>query len=385
MMAARKIKVLFLIDRLMPGGTEKQLLELSERLSRDNFVPVIGFLERTDYEESLNLSTPTVNLAQHAPRFMKAVKLVHRLRNYIKDEEIDIVQTFFEDSAILGAVAVRSMRKRPYLIGTRRNLYHWIREEPWIFRAYRISGRLADSIIVNSYSVAEKCKELEGVNEDKIVVIQNGIDLSQYQGMSKEVARNILGIQSSGPVIGVIGNWRPVKGQADFLRAASNIQHQCPAATFVLAGYGPQRHELQDLAMSLGIGKRCKFIEGCTNSPTLVASLDVAVQPSRSESFSNVLIEYMAAGRPVVATRVGDAERIVDHGIDGLLVQPGNPFQLGAAILELCEDEEMAAQLGRSASNKIAARWSMEKLVDEHAALYTQVFARERVGHVRTT
>jgi glycosyltransferase involved in cell wall biosynthesis/O-antigen/teichoic acid export membrane protein len=376
---ADKIRILLLIDRLLPGGTEKQLLALAERLPRDSFEPVIGVLVKTAYQESLSLSTQIVSFEQHGARFLKTFKLIRQLRKYIEKEKFDIVQTHFEDSSILGAIATRLIRQRPCLIGTRRNLYHWIREQPWIFKVYKLAGRFADVILANSYSVADRCRVLESAGKDKVVVIQNGIDIRSYRGASKEAARERLGIHSAGPVIGVIGNWRPVKGQVDFLRAAPSVLRQCPGATFVLAGFGPQKRELQKMAEDLGISERSIFIEGCMDSLLLVSALDIAVQPSLSESFSNVLIEYMAAGHPVVATRVGDAERIIDHGKDGLLVDPGNSAQLGAAIVELCQNGERAAQLGKSAQSKVAARWSMENLIEEHIALYKRMVATMKV------
>lgn len=379
-MTVGKIRILLLIDRLLPGGTEKQLLALAEHLPRDSFEPVIGVLLKTAYQESLSLNTPIVSFEPRGARFLMHFMLIRQIRTYIKKEKIDIVQTYFEDSSILGTIAARLMWQRPCLIATRRNLYHWIREQPWIFKAYKLAGRFADVILANSHSVADKCRVLEGAGKDKVVVIQNGIDTRPYQSASKASARQHLGIHSTGPVIGVIGNWRPVKGQVDFLRAAPFILRQCSGATFVLAGFGPQKRELQEMAEDLGIGERSIFIDGCMNSPLLVSSLDIAVQPSLSESFSNVLIEYMAAGRPIVATRVGDAAHIIDHGKDGLLVDSGNPAQLGAAIVELCKNGERAAQLGKSAQNKVAARWSIGRIVEEHVALYKRMVVTMKGG-----
>lgn len=252
---------------------------------------------------------------------IRNIALLMRIRRHIERGGFDIVQTFFVDAAIYGTLAVRLCRNRPVLIGTRRNLYHWTGESPWAFRLYKFVSRFADYILVNSNKAREQCMKVEGIAGDRITVVQNAVAVDKFSSITPDAAKKTLGLNGEYPVVGVVANWRPVKGLSSFLIAASQVSRVYPGARFVLAGHGPQKQELMRLADGLGIGGRVRFVENAWDMHKIMPAFDVAVQPSLSESFSNVLVEYMAAGRPIVATRVGDADDVIKDGREGLLVE----------------------------------------------------------------
>jgi glycosyltransferase involved in cell wall biosynthesis len=373
------VKILFLIDELNVGGTEKQLIWLCEKLPRDRFLPTLGVLRRSDYEQSKVLNTPVVTFDWQGLPLVKNLQLIDRLRKFLEEEQFEILQTQFVESEIYGCLAVFSLRKRPKLIVTRRNLYHWIGDDPWRFRVVRHLARYVDHLLVNSFAVQAKCRELEAVCEEKITVIQNAIAMEKFGQRDSQQAKMELGLGINDFVVGVVGNWRPVKGLASFLTAAKNISEKIPAARFVLAGDGPQDQELRDLGEKLGIGNRVLYIKNPPDIPGVIASMDVAVQSSLSESFSNVLLEYMASGKPIVATRVGDASVMLAHEKSGLLVEPGNSAAMSDSVVRLYRNPAWAGGLGAHAREK-ASQWSETVIRAKYISFYGKVLTDRKGG-----
>ena len=171
----------------------------------------------------------------------------------------------------------------------------------------------------------------------------------------------------------MVGNFRPVKGLLSFLEAAARVHREIPAARFVLVGSGPQEGELKARCRELGIQNQVKFLNHYSEIPTAMAGFDIAVQPSLSESFSNVLLEYMAAAKPIVATRVGEAEMVIEGGKEGLLVKPDRPEELSAAILTFCRDSAKANEMGKLARARVEANWPFSKILNTYQEFYNNL------------
>jgi L-malate glycosyltransferase len=373
MMGRYKTKILYLIDRLDPGGTEKQLLLLAEGLSRNEFTPIIGVLELTDFQKYLDTSTPIVLFTTNGLPIFRSIIRWWKIYHYIYSEKFDIIQLYFPNSTILGTIAARLLRKRPYIIGTRRNLYHWVEQERLLFKFYKLTARWNDHIIANSFRVVELSKKLENISEGKISVIDNGIEVDKYLQASEKEAKRDIGLENNYPIIGMVGNWRPVKGASVFLHACADVFARYKTAQFVLAGYGSQKDELKQLAKKLRIFEHVSFIEGRTDVHNIIPAFDIAVQPSLSESFSNVLIEYMMSGKSIVATKVGDAERIIKHEEEGIIVNPDNAHELSKGILRLLDDNELAVRIGLAAKEKAEKKWSIESNIAAHETIYKSI------------
>jgi glycosyltransferase involved in cell wall biosynthesis len=362
--------MLLLLDELLPAGTERQAIALAERLPRDTFEPVIGVLQSSRYLEQLELKTPVINFQRRGLPLLKSLRLVKELREHLCRERYDIVQSYMIDSAILGGLAVKFTKPKPILIGTRRNTYYWIDNRKATFQLYRRVGQWSDHILANSQQTADLCAEVEEIERKRVQVIHNGIDVDRFRVASPANAKMELGLEGKNPLIGVIGNWRPVKGLDVFLRAAALVCAKLPTAQFVLIGEGALKSDLQVLAHQLGLEERLTFIEGRSDIHRIVSALDVAVQCSLSESFSNVLVEYMAAARPIVATAVGDAANMIEEGKEGLLVPPNDHQALSEAILKLCSDPAHALEMGWRAAEKAVANWAWERILAAHQSTY---------------
>lgn len=375
---SRKIKILFLIDELRPGGTEKQMLLLTESLPRQQFAPIIGVLRNTDFLAALKIDTPIINFCRSAPPFVRNFSTCLRLSNFIDRERIDILQTQFPESFLYATAAKLISEYRPVLVSTRRNLYHWVAEEPMLFQGMRLCSRWADYVLVNSHNLLEECQRRENIPSRKIVYIPNGVEIEKFGSLSSIEARNKIGLNRNAPVIGVVANWRPIKGLDIFLRAAAKVHRELPDAYFVLAGHGPLKDELSFLAQDLGISERVILIENSPDIPAVMSAFDVAVQSSLSESFSNVLLEYMASSKPIVATRVGEADRLIENGKDGLLIQPGNADELSSSIIWLCHNRQRARSFAQAARQKVNANWASNRIVMHYCLFYDGIRATQR-------
>jgi len=369
----RKIRIFFLIDQLLTGGTEKQLILLVNNLDRSRFDPVLGLLVRQKDDLSDRVKIPVVSFEFGGPPVLRTISILWRLHQYLRRERFDIVQAQFPDSTVYAALAIRLLSNKPQFVAVQRNLYHWATEQPVKFRLLKWTKRWTDLVIANSHSAAEACHVREGVPKKKIRVVYNAVEMEKLNGIPKTIAKQRLGLEDKYPVVGVLSNLRPIKGIDCFLRAAALAAQDVPKAHFVIAGSGPQEHELKQLTVSLGLDDRVSFLGDVQDIGSVLASFDIAVQPSLSESLSNSLLEYMAGGRPAVATRTGDAERIVKNGVSGILIRSDTPSELCSAIRRLTDDPEKADQMADRAKRNIASYCSPRSILNEYEKIYAGI------------
>jgi glycosyltransferase involved in cell wall biosynthesis len=162
----------------------------------------------------------------------------------------------------------------------------------------------------------------------------------------------------------------PEKGLSFFLKAARGVLSQFPDTTFVLVGEGPERSALESLAETLNIKEKVLFTGAQREMPAVYASLDIFVLPSISEGMPLALLEAMAAGKSVVASRVGAIPSVITSGEHGLLVEPGNVVDLQGAILQYLRDPTLASKMGRNAAEHMSASFSVQRMASEYLAIY---------------
>jgi glycosyltransferase involved in cell wall biosynthesis len=260
-------------------------------------------------------------------------------------------------------VVIASIRDRaPYLT-------------PMQKRAQRWACQFADCVLVNAVAVREWLIG-EGYDAAKIVVIPNGVELSRFEGMSgAESPFRGLGIPDGAPVVLVVSRLNPLKGIEPFLEAAALVARECPNARFVIAGdTNPNERAywstLTSLTGRLRLTERVIFAGFRQDVPRLLSAATITVMPSLNEALSNVVLESMAAGAPVVATRVGGTPEAIADGVNGLLVPPGEPRAMANAIASLLADRSRARRLGDAARQSINERFSMERMVSATAQIY---------------
>ena len=245
---------------------------------------------------------------------------------------------------------------------------------------------LCDRVICNSRAAADRLIDA-GLPESKISLIRNGLPREAFAETIPEMPRDPRMLR-----VGFIARMNhAVKNHAGFLRAASRLASKFSAVEFVLVGDGPLRSNLEHLAKRLGIADRTRFMGERLDVATVLATLDVSVMFSYSESLPNVVLESMAAGVPVIASRVGGIPEIVCDGTTGLLVAPGDEDGLASAMERLLTSPSLWRECSHRALELVNARFRIEDLAREYELLYADLLARKnwrprrRVSSFRAT
>jgi glycosyltransferase involved in cell wall biosynthesis len=368
--AALPLRVCFMIDELTTAGTETQLVALINHLDRARIEPYLCLLRGTD-ARSRALEPddcPVLRLGVRSFRRPAALAAAWRLARFLRRERIDVFQVYFPESTYLGVPAAW-LAGVPYVLRTRNNLGYWM--TPWHRRLGRLCDRLSDGVVANCDACRDAVVTDEGLSPERVAVLENGVDLARFPDRPAPARTGR---------VGVTANLRPVKGLDVFVRAAALVSAAHPGASFHLAGDGPLLGELGRLAHELGLGARLALWGSVADVPEFLAGLEVAVLPSLSEGMSNALLEYMAAGRATVATAVGGNVRLIEDGVNGLLVPPGDAPALAAAIGRLLSDPALAARLGAAARRRVEQRYSRAAMVRRFEAFYLNLFGGRHGG-----
>ena len=209
----------------------------------------------------------------------------------------------------------------------------------------------------------------------KVTAIHNGVDLSRFGRAGKLESRMRLSLPADASIVGTVGRLDPVKDQAGLIQAFAQVRAQHPAALLVVAGDGPCRAELERVAAGLGQSDQVRLLGNRDDIPTVMSALDVFVLPSIAEGISNTILEAMATGLPVVATRVGGNPELVEEGVGGALVPRSDPDALAAAIAAYTGDAELRRRHGQASRQRAIGHFSLERMAQAYANLYTALAA----------
>lgn len=287
------------------------------------------------------------------------------LRRFLQDHDVRIVQTFFESSDIWAGLVTRVFSRAKLV---------WSRRDMGILRgkkhtlAYRMLRRLPHAVFAVSERVAEHVRSVDRVRPSRVHVIYNGLEISIQDRPHEERTRRT--------VVTTIGNIRRVKGHDLLIRAAAQVRERFPDTLFTVAGDVLEEEyfqELQELVQELSLGDAFRFLGKIEDLPSHLLSSDIFVLPSRSEGFSNALIEAMAAGVPSIATDVGGNAEALAHGKSGLIVPPEDAEALATAICSVLDDpalrEQLSAGARRAVQENFTAHAMMAKVVGHYENL----------------
>jgi len=352
--------VLLVIDQFPRtlGGGERVALRLAGLLPKYGFQASI--LTFSAHPESEGLKSPPCAiflLPLHRTYDLDAIRAVFELRRFLEEERVQIVQTFFESSDLWGGCVTKLMSSAK-LIWSRRDMGILRGRKHWI--AYRLMAGLPDRVFAVSDQVRRHCIEVDHVEPDRTETIYNGLNLSDWSVIPHESREH------DELVVATIGNIRRVKGHDILVRAVALVASHFPSVIFRVGGdvLEPEYFvELQELVRELGVADRIQFTGGVTDLRRYLTEADIFVLPSRSEGFSNAIIEAMAASLPVVATDVGGNAEAVENGVNGYIVPPEDPSALAAAIMRLLADRQRLLEMGASGRRTVAKRFTTEAMM----------------------
>jgi glycosyltransferase involved in cell wall biosynthesis len=234
-----------------------------------------------------------------------------------------------------------------------------------------VIGRGVDAFLAVSTEDRRRMIEVEGVDPRVVRFIPNGIPPPVRRGVD---VRAELGIDSEAPVIGTVGQLREQKAFDVLVGAVAALAPRFPDLKVLIAGHGPEETKLRSLIARLGLHDAVLLLGARQDVPDVLAALDVAVCCSRFEGSPLSVMEYLAAGKPVVATRVGGVPDLVEHGVHGLLVAPDDSGALADAIAKLLESPQRAAEMGARGRARQQAEFDVNVAVRRIEQLYEQLF-----------
>jgi glycosyltransferase involved in cell wall biosynthesis len=368
-----RTKVLLVIRQLILGGAESQTYELARGLDRDRFEVVVCSLQDGGHFAG-KLEAEGIPVRVVLKRWRYDVSVVPRLVALFRRERPEIVHCVMWTANMWGGLAAR-LAGVPRLVLSTRSLGIWkgglhYLTGPWTFNR-------ADVVLANSGEVRNYMVQREGVHPERIQVIYNGLDPDRFgRRFSREQVKRLrleLGLPSAGPVVGTVANLLPQKDYPTLLHAAAQVVRHNPAACFLLIGDGPLRAQLETATARLGLSGRVVFAGQRNDVERCLACLDVFILCSVREGFSNALIEAMAAGLPVIATRVGGNLEAVREGDSGFLFEVGDDETLARLILRLIGNPEEAGVLGEQGRTRARREFGMTEYLRRMATLYTDV------------
>ncbi len=359
--------VFLLGDTLRVGGTEGQFAEIASRLSRSRWTVDVSCL-RAEGPLRAKLEARGVEVWSCGPGSFKSPRFataVWRLSRHLRSRRVSLFHSFDFYSNILGVPAAR-LAGVPAIIASQRELSDL--RTPRERRIQHCILRMAHRVAVNSAAVAEQLKHDGAAMSGRVVLISNGVDVERFSPSARTAWR------AEQPLrIGTLANLRPEKGLEDLVEAAALVLRARPDVRFVLWGEGPIRVRLEQLIARLELAGSVE-LPGPTSRPEeALRDLDIFVLPSRSEATSNAILEAMATGLPIVATRVGGPPGLVEHERTGLLVPPRDPAALGQAIGRLLDDPALSGRLGVEARAVVCSRFAPERMLARLESLYEEL------------
>lgn len=375
----KKPSIFFVIGSFGLGGAERQLNFLLQSLRELNYNCHLFVLDsQGPLGAGLEDGSITVYDADYSPKSTLIVKFLTLIRAQVQLIRVlnkvkpDVLHAFLPLANFLAAMAGR-LSGVPLIISSRRALgTHQERNRGWrIFDI--ISFYLSHRVTVNSHAVAADTIKRDAGSSSKIVLIYNGIDAATFKSVSthRSEVRQKLGIPLKDKVIITVANLIPYKGHADLFEAFALVFKRFPDSILLLVGEDRGIHkDLEKKAHLLGIQEKIRFVGQCYDIPDLMAAADLSVLPSHEEGFSNVILESMAAGLPIVATNVGGNPEAVIDGVTGRLAPAHNPVILAEKMIDLLGNPEKAKLWGNQGKKRVVEMFSIDKMINAHLKLY---------------
>lgn len=343
-MKGKPISVAVLLQDLEFGGTQRYALHLLRHMNREIFSPELWILRGGD--DMLPLAEEAgIRVVRFSNDSWVTPRALLGLFRRLTDQPPSILYTLTVVPNIWGRVFGK-MAGVPVLISGYRSVFPK-QFERWL---WRFSSR----IICNAEALKEIMIRRHGVAPARIAVIPNAVDTERFRPAPLE--------RSSNPTVVYVGRLVPEKDPLNLVRGFHVAAERVPEAVFQMVGNGPLKEDVRRFVQEHGFASRLRLVSGTDDIRPYLRSAWVFALASRQEASANVVIEAMAAGLPVVATRVGGIPEVVQHGETGILVEPGNAGRFGDALTELLLDEPKRREMGRKAREWALANHSLEEM-----------------------
>lgn len=358
------VPVLLMVRELNLGGSERQMAEIAKALDRSRFDPRVGCFRPAGLRAD-DLRAAGVPIEHFPVPSLLSVQGALRIGSYIRQQNIRLVHTFDTPANLYGVPSARMAPTAVVLSSQRVDRKLW---PAWQQHGLRLTDRLVDGVVVNCDFLRRHLRDEEKVPPGIIHLCYNGIDTATFQPLRSERPG---ALRDAPLVIGVVCALRPEKGLDTLLEAFAAVRDLVPGMKLAIVGSGPCLQALQEHARQLGILPDCHFEPGTSRVADWLHAIDIFVLPSLSEALSNSLMEAMACGCCVAASRVGGNPELIAEGDTGMLFGPGDAAGLAGVLRLLLRDPARRAALASHAAYLIHSRFSLAAAARRMGEIYS--------------
>ena len=347
------------------GGQNQALLLLKGLRARGHTAELVSVAGSALEERAL-----TSDICVHpADRFLKTAQAALEIRRLVNSAKFDVVHAN-EPHALTAAWLARAHSHVP-LIASRRVGYPL--SKSWLARRrYQAATKI---VAISQWSAKQAIDS--GAPSSKLTVVHEGVELPALSSPeARQAARAHWNVPENAPLLGCVGVLSPDKGQEWLIRALALVRREFPDCKLLLAGDGPCRAKLEQLAAEMGLGDAVLFPGFVKNVESVYSALDLFLLPSFFEALSNALMSAMAYGIPSIAFRLGGPAEIIEDLVSGFLVEPAQDDALANAISKVLGDRALAQRLGQQGRNRIERTFSAEQMVRGILSVYDQALRR---------
>ncbi|MGH7408997.1 MAG: glycosyltransferase, partial [Candidatus Methylomirabilales bacterium] len=347
---APPVRLLFLVTTFDRGGAEKTIVRLARSLPRDRYAVAVAALQGRSGRIAADLATGGVPTHDLGMRGKLDLRGALRLRALLRRERVEVLYSFLFHANLMARL-VGGWCGVPVRVSTER-IAGW--EGPVRRLLNRLTAGLATRVVAVSEAVRDETARTLGVAPERVTVIPNGVSTREFAPASRPV---------EAPVIGCTGRLHRKNSHPTLLEAFAAIRQALPEARLFLVGDGPERGPLERAVARRGWGGAVTFAGEQADVRPWLHRMAVYVQPSIAEGMSNSILEAMACGLPVVATRVGGTPEMVEDGVSGLLVPPEDPAALATALVTLLGDPARRAAMGAAGRERVARQFNETDMI----------------------
>lgn len=378
MTAAPLIPVLYVVDKMTVGGTQRHLSQVMRGMNRAGVDPWLCCLQGLGLMANGLPNDRLLCLDMKRIYGPGALRGFRTLTRFIREHGIQVVHTYLFSANLFGVAAARAAGA-PVVVTSRRGTPYGRRAHH--FAALQVSDHFADAVVVNSEALVSFISETENLPQSRIVKIYNGIDAFEISPAMREDMRSSLGFAPGDLVVGMLAGFRAIKDHATALRAAARVAEGHPRARFLFVGEGPTRRPCMEQAAALGIADRCVFTGERPDTVALAQAMDVGLVSSIEEGFPNALLEMMMAGHPCVATDISGNNEAVLPGETGMLCPVGDDARIAEALGALLADVDTRTRMGTAARALVLDRYGMDTMLNSMAGLYRALLPASNHAH----
>jgi glycosyltransferase involved in cell wall biosynthesis len=363
------LRLMFIITTLEVGGAETLLVNLVRRFDRRRVIPEICCLKARGQLGDV--------VAKEVPLFDRLLsrkydlRVFGRLKRLLRQRRIDAIVTVGAgDKMFWGRLAARAAGVR--VIASALHSTGW---PDVVGRLNRWLTPLTDAFIACAPAHGRYLIEHEHFPAERVHVIPNGVDTDRFTPQPPNHSlRRQLGLPNDAPLAGILAALRPEKNHEMFVDVAARVRREIPTAHFLLIGDGPRRPILEQLTARLGLSDAVHFLGVRSDVPELLSLTDIVLLTSHVEANPVSILEALAVGKPVVATRVGSIPQTVLDREVGYLVEPGDAAAMARHVVELFRQPKLAARLGAAGRQQVVSNWSLERMVEGYEDLLLGLF-----------